>query len=262
MTAVTLTAPAAASGARPLGRRLWNVVRLHLANPFTIFGTPLIVVASIFAINWMIWWIIRTVAPSDPESIDDVSQGFQYSGASLWVFVYMMVIAIMAMNLTFSFALGFGSTRRDFALGTHLTFVGLAALYALIYTLLSGLETWTDGWGMGGAMFNSLYFGVDAPWGLRMFHVFAAFLFFFAIGSAFGAMYVRWKAKGLIIFFSLLAIALIGAAALATVTASWGAVGEFFVTVGFTGGYALSLAISAVAALASYLVLRRATPRG
>ena len=259
MTAVPLTAPA--TRARPLGRRLWNVVRLHAANPFTVFGTPLIVMGLIFAANVVIWWIIRTVSPNDPESIQNVSEGFQYSGATLWVFVYMMIVAIMAMSLTFPFALGFGSTRRDFALGTGLTFVVLSVVYALLYTGLAAIEVWTGGWGLGGAMFNSIFFGIDSPWWLRLFHVFALLLFFFAAGSAFGAMYVRWKARGLILFFSLLALALLAGASLLTMTGSWPAFAEFFVTVGFTGAYALSLVVSAIAGVAGYLILRKATPR-
>lgn len=259
MTAVPLTAPA--TRARPLGRRLWNVVRLHAANPFTILWTPLIVLGLIFAANWVIWWIIRTAAPANPESVADVSQGFQYSGATLWIFVYMMVIAIMAMNFSFSFALGFGSTRRDYILGTGLAFVGLAVFFSLVYILLSGIETWTNGWGLGGAMFNSIYFGIDSPWWLRLFHVFALFLFFFASGSAFGAMYVRWKARGLTVFFTALSVLVLGAVALVTTVGGWPAVGEFFVAVGFTGAYALSLVISLIAGVAGYLILRKATPR-
>ncbi|MGB3910160.1 MAG: hypothetical protein WBL06_06790 [Pseudolysinimonas sp.] len=258
MSATTLPTVAAP---RPLTRRVGNVVRLHLANPFTILGTPVIVLGLIFAVNWMIWWIIRTAAPADPQSVADVSAGFQYSGATLWIFVYMMVVAIMAMNLTFSFALGFSSTRRDFLLGSGLTFVALAAFYAVAYIALAAIETWTGGWGVGGAMFNSIYFGVDEPWWLRLFHVFALFLFFFAAGSAFGSMYVRWKARGLILFFSLLSIAIMAAVALITVTDSWAGVGEFFGAAGFTGSYALSLVVSLIAGLAAYLILRRATPR-
>jgi len=252
---------AIAPAARPLSRRLGNVIRLHMANPFTIFLTPLLVVSAIFAINWMIWWIIRTLTPNDPDSVANVSAGFQYSGATLWIFVYMMVIAIMAMNLTFSFALGFGSTRRDFIVGSGLTFMGLAAAYSVVYILLAAVEAWTGGWGVGGSMFNSIYFGIDSPWWLRLFHVFALFVFFFAIGSAFGAMYVRYKARGLILFFSVLSIGILGGAALLTVSGSWPAVGTFFATVGFTGAYALSLIVSAIAGLAGYLILRRATPR-
>lgn len=258
---MTTFAPTAVATARPLTRRLGNVVRLHLANPFTILVTPLLVLGLIFLINWVIWLLVRTAAPTDPESVADVSTGLQFSGASMWTFVYMMVVAIMAMNLTFSFALGFGSTRRDFTLGTAVTFVGLSAAWALLYTALAVVEKATNGWGLGGAMFNSFYFGIDEPWGVRLFNAFVAFLFFFAIGSVFGAIYVRFRARGLILFFLALALVLIGLVALATLTASWQAFGEFFVAIGWFGGYALSLPVSLAAGVAGHLILRRATPR-
>jgi hypothetical protein len=258
MTSLTLPA---ARAPRPLPRRLWNVVRLHLANPFTILVTTLMVLGLIFVINWVIWLLIRTAAPADQESVDAVSTGFQFSGASMWTFVYMMVVAIMAMNLTFSFALGFGSTRRDFSLGTAVTFVGLSAGWALLYIGLAVIETATNGWGVGGAMFNAFYFGVDEPWGVRLFNAFVAFVFFFAIGTVFGAIYVRYRARGLTLFFVALALVLIGLVALATVTSSWVAFGEFFVAIGWFGGYALSLPLSLVAGIAASLILRRATPR-
>lgn len=260
MTALPLTV-AAAPSARSLGSRLGSVARLHAANPFTIFWTPLYVVGLIFAASWAIWWIVRTAAPNDPDTVQGISQGFQYSGATLWIFVYMMVIAIMAMNASFSLALGFGSTRRDYILGTAITFVALAALYSVVYILLAQIEAWTGGWGLGGSMFNAIYFGIDSPWWLRLFHVFALFVFFFAIGSAFGAMYVRWKARGLGLFFVILSAVLLGIVALITVTGSWPAVGEFFVTVGFTGAYALSLVISVISGVAAWGILRKATPR-
>lgn len=258
MSAATLPA---VDTALPLTRRLWNVARLHLANPFTIIVTPLLVLGLIFAVNWVIWFLVRSAAPTDPASVADVSEGLQYSGASMWTFVYMMVVAIMAMNLTFSLALGFGSTRRDFSLGTAATFLGLSGAWALLYTGLAMIEQATNGWGLGGAMFNSFYFGIDETWGVRLFNAFVAFLFFFAIGTVFGAIYVRYRARGLILFFLALALVLIGLVALATLTASWGAFAEFFISIGWFGGYALSVPLSVVALVAGHLILRRATPR-
>jgi hypothetical protein len=256
----TLTAPVAPA-TRPLARRLANVVRLHLANPFTIFVTPLMILGLIFLVNWVIWLLIRMSSPDDVESVGDVSIGFQYSGASLWIFVYMMVVAIQAMNLSFPFALGFGSTRRDFSLGSGVAFVGLSATFALIFMTLAAIETATGGWGLGGAMFNSIYFGVEAPWAVRLFHVFAGFLFFFAVGTFFGATFVRWRSRGLILTFAVLTLVLVGGLVLVTLTESWMRIGEFFVTVGFTGGFALSLVVSLAAGVAGHLILRRATPR-
>lgn len=257
MSAVALTAPTP----RPLARRLANVVRLHLANPFTVLVTPLLVLGIIFLANWVVWLLIRAASPDDPQSVADVSQGLQYSGASMWTFVYMMIVAIQAMNLTFPFALGFGSTRRDFSLGTAAAFVGFSAGWALLYTGLAMIERATNGWGLGGAMFDSFYFGVDASWGERLFNAFAAFAFFFFIGAVFGAIYVRFRATGLTLFFLALALVLIGAVALMTLTDSWPAFGAFFATIGFAGAYALALAVAAVAGVAGHLILRRATPR-
>ena len=258
MTALTLTTDAAP---RSFIQRIANVVRLHLANPFTILLTPLMVIGIIFLANWVIWALIRAVAPSDPESVADVSQGLQYSGASLWTFVFMMVVAIQAMNLSFPFALGFGSTRRDFSLGTAVTFIGLSAFFALVYGILAAIEFWTNGWGLGGQMFNSFWFGPGEPWGVRLFNMFAGFLFFSFIGTVFGAIYVRYRARGLILFFLALGVVLIGLAALFTLTGGWGAFGAFFARVGFTGGFALSLIVTAAAGVAGALVLQRATPR-
>lgn len=246
---------------RPLRRRLWNVARLHAANPFTILVTPLMVLGIIFLASFVFWWLISLGTAGDAEAVANASRGMQFSGASMWTFVYMMVAAIQAMNLTFPFALGFGSTRRDFSLGTGLAFIALSAFYALVYSAMGALETLTNGWGLNGTMFNAIYVGADEPWGVRLFNVFAAFLFFFAIGTVFGAIYVRYRARGLALFFVALSLALIGVIALATVTESWPAVGEFFGALGLTGTYALSLAVSAVAGVAGYLVLQRATPR-
>lgn len=258
MSAVTVTA---GLPARPLTRRIGNVVRLHLANPFLVVVTPLMVLGVIFLANWVIWALVRWGTPDDPQSVAEVSQGLQYSGTSLWTFVYMMVIAIQAMNLSFPFALGFGSTRRDFSLGTAVTFLGLSAGWALFYVALALIERATSGWGLGGAMFDSFYFGVDVGWGERLFNVFAAFAFFFFIGSVFGAIYVRFRARGLILFFLALALVLIGALALVTVTSAWGTIGDFFTAAGFAGAYALALGVGGVAWIASHLILRRATPR-
>lgn len=262
MSAVTIPArPAARPLTHRLTHRLTNVMRLHLANPFTIFVTPLLILGIIFLANWVIWFLIRSASPDDAQSVADVSQGMQFSGASLWTFVYMMIVAIQAMNLTFPFALGFGSTRRAFAIGTAATFLGLSAAWALLYSALAFVERATDGWGLGGSMFNSFYFGIGEPWFVQTFNIFTAFVFFFFIGMVFGAIFVRYRARGLTLFFLALAVVLIGLVALVTLTDNWGAFGEFFVSVGFFGGYALSLIPSLAAGVAGYLILRRATPR-
>lgn len=237
--------------------RITRVVKLHFANPWPILITPLMILGFIFVVNLIIWWIIRTVA--GPEDAADAIDGFQYSGSTGFIFVYMMVVAIMAMSQTFAFALGFGATRRDYYLGTALAFVTLTAFYTALIAVLAAIERATDGWGLGGRMFTPMYFG--EPWYVQIFAVAVLLLFFFFVGSISGAIYVRYKSFGVTLFWCIVALAVVGSAALLTLTRNWEAFGKFFGDAGFVGGYATSLVPTVIAAVAGFFVLRRATPR-
>lgn len=256
MTAITADRLTADSGPGPL-QRITRVVKLHLANPWPVLITPSLILAFIFLVNYAIWALITVAA--GPATGEKAAEGFQYSGASFFIFVYMLVVAVMAMNQSFAYALGFSSTRRDYYLGTALTFVLLAAIYTVGITALGAIERATNGWGLNGRMFSAIYFG-DGPL-VQAFCVFCGFLFFFFVGAATGSMYVRWKQYGIIGFFAVLALVLVGLTALITFTGSWGRVGEFFATAGFVGSYAWSLVLTGIAAIAGYLLLRKATPR-
>ena len=253
MTTITTTVrpPASALG------RILNVVRLHLTNPWTTIILPWFILIAILLANIAIWWLILSNTPT--ANIADVREGLGYSGASTYIFVYIMVVAVQAIAVTFPFALGYGVTRRDYYLGTALTFLGLSAMFSVGLTILSLIEEATDGWGLGGRMFTTFYYGDG--WPQRMFIYFAAFLFFFFVGMAAASIWVRWKSNGLVAFFLGLGVLVIGGAALLTVTESWGAFGSFFATAGFVGSFAWSLVISAIAAIGGFFVLRRATPK-
>ncbi|MCU1440033.1 MAG: transporter permease [Rhodoglobus sp.] len=242
--------------AGPAGRIL-NVVRLNVANPWTTIIMPWLILGIIFLANLTIWWIIFNSVGAD--NVADVSDGLQYSGASTWIFVYMTVVAIQAINLTFPFALGYGVTRRDFWLGSSVTFVLLSAMYAVGMTILSVIEETTNGWGLGGHMFTAVFFG--DTWLQRLFIYFVAFLFFFFFGAAIATVYVRWRANGVTLFFVVLAALLIAGAAVLTLTGNWQVIGDFFARTGLVGSFAWSLVITVISGFAGYLILRRATPK-
>jgi hypothetical protein len=257
----TLTASAALPVLRTPLRRVGDIVRLHLANPFTIIITPLLILVAILAINLVIWaLILRGVSAEGPAAVADASEGMQYSGMTLWTYVYMFVVAVQAMNLTFPLALGFGATRREFYVGSVIAFIGLSAVWATIYALLGVIEEVTGGWGMGGQLFRSIYFG-DGPWLERWYVMFALFSCFYFVGAAIAAVYVRWRQRGLLGFFGVLTVLLLAAVAGLTLTESWPAFGAVFVALGYAGSYTLGLLLAVVAAIAGWLVLRRATPR-
>ncbi|MCS0500658.1 ABC transporter permease [Protaetiibacter mangrovi] len=250
----------AVSAPRSAPSRVWRIVRLITANPTTTVVLPWAILGTIFLLNWLIWLLI--FANVGAEGMTDAQEGIQWSGAAFYIFVYMLVLAVQAINLSFPLALGYGSTRREFSLGAGLTFVLLAAMYAVGMTVGAALENATGGWGLGGTFFRTIYFGGDQPWYLQLWIYFCWFLFFFFTGTIFASVYVRWKALGLIATFAVVGLAAVGVIALLTLSESWNMVWETIAHLGVVGSVSVLLIPSAVSALLGYLLLRRATTRG
>lgn len=260
MTAMPTSAPAgrtALPGLRTPAVRLLNVIRLYAANPFTVVLLPFIILIGILAVNIVIWVIINIAA--GPTGMPQAENGLQYSGAGFYPFVYFLIVAVQSISITFSIALGYGTTRRNFYLGTVITFVLLAAVFAALMAGLGLIEAATGGWGLGGHMFTSIYFGQNA-W-TRLLVFFFGLLFALFTGSGFAAVWVRWKATGLVIAFGLLAVLVLGSIALLTFTSNWGLVGNVL-DAGPLGFTAWLLVPAGLSAIAGYFILRRATPRG
>ncbi|WP_152650560.1 ABC transporter permease [Demequina aurantiaca] len=252
----TLTAPAP-SVAPAAPHRIWNVVRMHVANPFPTLVMPWLVTLAIFGLNLAIELMVVRAA-GGVDNLDE--NAFQYNGGISWIAIFMLITAVQAMNLTFRFALGFSVTRRDFYLGSSLYFAMLSVLYATGITVMAAVERATDGWGMHAAFF--------APWGLvnqPLAAVWAVFvlglLLFFFLGVAAATLWVRWKAYGLYAFFLTLAVIVVGFGWLVTATDNWSAVWDYL-----SGHSAVQLAagtlpFTLICAVAGFLFLRRATPR-
>lgn len=253
---MTTLAPAPARHSTA-GSRLLSIVRLHFANPATLLYTPLAILAAIFAGSLIIWLLVLRMVGVNTAGGDS---GVQITGGTTFIFIYMLVVAIQATTVTFALALGYGSTRRDYYLGSALTFVGLSAAWTALYSAMSALENATNGWGLGGYMFRASSFD-DVSWLAQAFSTFSLFLFFFFAGSAVASVYVRWRATGMTVFFLALGALVIGLIALFTLTESWDSLWLFFEAVGFAGAFALLLIPTALSAVFGYLILRRATPR-
>ncbi|MEF2976894.1 ABC transporter permease [Subtercola sp. YIM 133946] len=247
-------APAARSAAA--APRVVNVLRLHLTNKFTTLGLPLLILGFIFLVNYVIWLLIYT---STPEGNREATAGTQYSGSIAYVFIYMAIIAVQVVLRTFPFALGFSITRREFALGSALLFGSLSVIYAAILTVMSYLEDATDGWGVGGHMFSTVWYGTGTV-AERFSQEFFGLLFFFFVGAAVAVVYLRWRAIGQTVLWAGLVLVGLGVVALITLTNGWASVGQWFVDAGPYGVVLWTLPVTAVAALFGFFVLRRATP--
>jgi len=253
---MTTTTTALAHPASPM-KRITSVAKLHFANPWTTLGLPWIILGVIFVGMLTVWGLIYSAI--DPAARAGAFEGTQFSGSSFFIFIYMMVVAIQAISITFPFALGYGVTRRDYYLGSALAFLTLAVIYTAGLTILAAAETMTGGWGMGVTIFAPVYFGATIA--QRIFVQFVLFLFFLFFGSAIAAVWVRWKATGVTAFFIVVAAMLIALFALATFTDSWAAVGSTLVDLGVLGVAAWSLVLTAISGVAGFTLLRRATPR-
>jgi len=257
MTTVALAESSARiAGPRTPGAfaRVWRVVRLHYANRMNSIAVPLIIAAFIVTVYLVVQTLIVSATGQNAESGQGDSPGLVY------FLPYQVVFAVQAMNLTFAYALGLSSTRRDFSLGTWLMFLIQSAGFAVLFTALSYLEQWTSGWGLHAEIFHTVVYGTGSV-GQRLLTFFAGILLFQCIGSVFGAAFVRWRAFGMYVLSAALVVLLLGAVALITFTDSWGAVGRWFVAVGPAGFSAWLLVPAAMFAVIGHLALRRATPK-
>ncbi|MER3389039.1 MAG: hypothetical protein RJQ01_03315 [Microcella sp.] len=244
-----LTANTLPTTARPLGRRTATIMLLQLTNPMTLIGWPLAILGFIYGLNVAIYALISS-ATGGASSVE-------VNGGVGFIWVYTLVMAVQSVNQTFPLALGFGATRRDYLLGTGVLFTLLSAGYAALIATLAIAERAVDYWGIGLRFFDTVpsFTWVDFFLGNLLI-----LLLFASIGAATASVYVRWKATGMYVFWAALVIALVGLVFVITWTESWGAVGEFFAAAGVLGTLGWSLVISALGAIAAYLILRRATP--
>ena len=254
MTAVSLPqAPAGVAGFN----RIFHAARLHAANPWGTLVLPWLIYAGVFGLTYVIWVLIANAA-GGRENIDPAA--FTYAGGGFWVLIYMMVVAVQAMNLTFRFALGLSLSRREYYLGTAGYFLALSVLYGTGITLAAVIERATDGWGMNGAFFAPFFMTDDSL--LQVWFVWITlFLFFFFVGAAVAAVYVRWGSNGLISFFAIVALLLVGAAWLTIEFEAGAQIVEFFVRTSTVQIAAYSVVVSAACAVVGFLLLRRATPK-
>ena len=253
---MTILTPAHPTSTR--AARVVSVARLNVANPWSALILPWIFLIGILLLNIGIWALITAAA----GPVDYGSSQFQWSGSVFFIYIYMLIAAMQIIGVTFPFALGYGVTRRNFFLGSSVTFVGVSLMYAIGMTVLALIERATQGWGLGGHMFTAVYFGTTDPWYAQLWVFFCGLLLAFFGGSVFAAVWVRWKTFGIIAALLILGVILLGIGAIAVYTGSEDAIATAVIALGPVGLASWSLVLSAVSGLLGYLLLRRATPRG
>lgn len=256
MTAVA-TAPIVRTEARSRAHEIWRIMRLHFVNPSIFIGVPWMILGGAWAVSMIITLIIRAAA-GDSVTTDDLD-GMRYSWAVVSPQWYLVVVGVQAIGLTFSFALGFGTTRRDFWIGTGLTFVLVSIMFAVAIATLVQIEIATNGWGLGTHMFDALWYGSN--WFIDFYTTFSLQLMVLFMGASVTTVYMRWRMRGMMILAFGAIVVLLAVIAAITLSGSWPSVMAWFGSLGVVGTFSLLLLFAAVFAIAGYLVIRRATPR-
>lgn len=164
------------------------------------------------------------------------------------------------MNQTFRFAIGLSQTRRDYYLGTSAYFGAMALFYSAGIAALAAVERATAGWGLNGSFFAPAFLRESSLWTVAWFFLGLMLLMLF-FGAVCGAVFVRWRAAGLVTLLLALAAAVVGGVFLITWSGSWGAVGVFFTGTSVTGLVAWTVPATVLFGLIAHLLLRRAAVR-
>lgn len=255
MTATPSPTTVSAEGARDrhaattLGRRVGSIMLLQLANPMTLLGWPLIILAVIFLGNLAIVTAVTQASGGGAE--------FTVNGGVGFLWVYTLVMVVLSVNQSFPLALGYGATRRDYLLGAGATYAALSVVYALLLATLAEIERANNGWGVGLGFFAAL---PEWPWHQVFLAHLLILVLFASIGAATAAIYVRWRAPGMYVFWLGLAIVVVVAVILLSTFDGWFAVRDFFQGAGVMGSLLWSLVITVLSSIAAYGILRRATP--
>jgi hypothetical protein len=231
--------------------RIVAAARLHLVHPLVALGVPWMVVASSFAINWLIWKL---------AGIADIADSGNFTGGVAALYITVMIVYVQAVTQLLPFAMGLSLSRRTFYLGTALV-GGLQALaYGVVLAVLTEIGHATDGWGVG--------LNFWAPGGMDVHNFLlqiavsgAPMLAFIAAGVGMGVVYKRWGQNGVWGLTIGLIVVFGGMGVLITWLDGWRSVGSWLTEQSATSlAVGLPLALTAVLAVLAFAGLRRTVP--
>lgn len=222
-----------------------SVISLHLRRTEQVFGIPLAILGSAFAVN-----LIICFALGGKVTI--------YTGGLSSIFIYYLIAGTLIPGETFLFAIGFSVRRRDYFIGTMAFAIGLSVAWAIVLLVLALVEEKTSNWGLGLHFFHLPYVGDNAFFG-QLWLFFIAMLTSFAIGFVPASVYRRFRMLGVYLFFGALMLPLSVFSALASYRGWWQSI--------FTWLFKFSapmlglgiLPLTALGLLFSYVMLRKAT---
>jgi hypothetical protein len=229
--------------------RVLSAARLQLIHPAAILGIPWAIAASSFVINWGVWSL---------ADLRDQPDAFTGGVASLYVTV--AVVFVQAVTQLLPFAMAMSLSRRPYWLGVSLVGVASALAYGVVLTILSRVESATDGWGVGLDFWTPPAIRVDDVL-LQVLVSGAPMLACVFAGIGFGVVAKRWGPTGVWGFIIATMFALGGLVALVTWLHAWPAIGTWLGNRSLiTLAVGLPAAVAVILAAATFRGIRRVVP--
>lgn len=226
--------------------RILNVVALMTKDKMSWFFLPWIIVGSSFVINIIIAILIGGKSPI-------------YTGGMSSIYIYMLVVGALCVAGPFPLALGFSARRRDYYLGTTGLAIAISAAWATVLWVLSIIEGHLiPNWDLDLHFFHLPYLSDGSPLA-QLWVFFVAMLLMFFLGFVPASIYQRFGRTGMYILFGAAGLFVTLFSFFSTYLTWWPSIGTWLVH-----QTALDLAwwlvpVIAVCALASYMLLRKAT---
>ncbi|XOK63820.1 hypothetical protein ACJ7K1_12145 [Paenibacillus elgii] len=224
--------------------RIASVTKMHLRDKLSWIYMPWI----ILLVNLIIHLIIRF-------SIG--GKGEMYTGGITSLYVYSLVIGMVALPQTFVFALGLGVRRKDYFAGTATNFALISLGTAILLLLLSLLEGWSSGWGVGLHFFRMPYWGEGTAIGL-VTRNFVLLLHLYFFGFAISSVQRRYGWFGMIVFSGVVSAVISVLVISLSYYQLWDSLYQWIVGITVSEWAGWLFALMVVYALASYTMLRKA----
>lgn len=235
--------------------RALKVSRLHLNKPDNFFGTPAFILGFVLIVSIIIAIAIQRATGMAAGS-EEYIEGARMNMGVVWSLPgFLIYYGVQAVATTYPFALALGTTRRNFIAGTMLANVLQSAYVALLLVALLGIELATGHWFSNTYVLDTYMVGAGNPWILAATG-FLGVLFCLTVGGFFGAVWVRFGAKGPAVVAIALGLTL---AILLLILAP--RLGEIFAGVTGAGLAIVAGCVILVALVGTWFAMRRAAVR-
>ncbi|GGD98263.1 hypothetical protein [Paenibacillus nasutitermitis] len=223
--------------------RIAGVMKMHSKDKWSWFLIPWLIILSSFIVNFIISFFAE-------EPI--------YTGGLASIYIYMFIMGLITLIQTFPFALGLSVRRTDYYLGTSAMIVLICAMYAVVLFLLGRIEIWTEAWGTGLHFFSLPYLNAG-PVINQLWVPFVILLFMYYSGIVISSLYKRSGRNGMFIVSGIILLGGTIVGFLANYLDWYPAIFEWMGNQSAVNYALWMLPFIAVFALASYLLLRKAT---